>query len=144
MWLEYANSNTGFCIGFDINVLFKLEQLKLKLGKDPTIFSLNEVIYVDEFPPWEDTLNETLIEQLTTKLVKYNYEEEYRLIVFNKPNETYKIPKYAMKEIIFGSESSKETKEEIKSAVHKNNINVRFYEIVQEENSSELSRKVIK
>ena len=114
------------------------------MGKDATLFSLHEVNYVDEFPPWEDTTDETLIEQLTTKLVKYNYEEEYRLIVFNKPNEAFKIPKYAMKEIIFGLESSKETKEDIITAVHKNKIDIRFYEIVQEENSSKLSRKVIR
>jgi hypothetical protein len=125
-------------------VFLKLENLKLELGKTATIFSLYEVNYVDEFPYWEDITNEILIEQLTTKLIKYKFEEEFRLIVTDQPNETYKISKNAIKEIIFGSESSKEIREEIIEEVISNKIDVKFYEIIQKDNSSELYCKAIK
>ena len=143
LWSLYANSHKGICIGFDIEIIFKLEDIKNKLKKAANLFQIKKVNYIAEFPKWELPNQDNLLEQIITKSTDWEYEQEYRLIALDKPNWIYKIPKNAIREIIFGLKTLKKTRTEIMKEINKNNINIKFYEIIQKPDNFELSCKEI-
>ncbi len=144
LWSLYANSHKGFCIGFDIEIIFKLENNKAYFNKIEHLFQLKKVNYVSEFPIWEQVNEDRSLDQIITKSTDWEHEQEYRLIALDKPNWIYKIPKKTISEIIFGLKTLKETRTEIMKEINKNNISIKFYEIIQKPNSFELSCKAIK
>ena len=141
LWIDYANSHRGICIGFDIDIIIKYELIKMELNKDATLLQLKKVNYVTEFPQWEEVTQDILLEQIITKSIELKSEQEFRLITLGKPNHCFKIPRKAIKELIFGLKTLEKTKEEIIQEIKKNRLNVKLYDIVQVPNTFHLELK---
>jgi len=110
MWAKYSQEHTGFCVGFNPNIMFKY------LGGG------QEVIYCDPLPtikprPW-DSFESQMIKQIYHKENKWAFEEEYRTQTFNinplkKEQRVVTLPIEAYKEIIFGARISNSARMEI-------------------------------
>lgn len=103
MWEEYANKNSGICIGYNTRELFRY------LGGG------GEVQYLDELPiilpePFMH-FAEAMRNRVYCKLREYEYEEEYRTRIFS-PNKLtlidrqVKLPNEVFNKVILGSNVS--------------------------------------
>lgn len=104
MWGHYANSHSGYCIGYDQDKL--IEFIKDQFGNAASIL---DVDYVDEIPTWDyglmtdiKYLRETIDKRFSTKHSDWKYEDEIRIIVDQYSQNLLKLPSNIFKEIIFG------------------------------------------
>jgi len=123
MWLEYADYHKGFCVGFNSLNLFK------HLGGGM------KVLYYDTLPDIQPFASpeEQYIIQVFSKEKKWNFEQEYRTLMFWKNPATEKertkiIPNDCYKEIIFGSEMDEGSKKEIIKLCANKGLSVSFYQ----------------
>lgn len=110
MWNHYGNKQTGFCVGFDSNILFEFVG-----GGGP-------VQYVDDLPvimpmPF-DSFEEVRFKQIYHKLKKWDFEKEYRTHKMSyhpqsRKERTITLRPEAYKEIIFGSKMTEKDKKDI-------------------------------
>lgn len=94
MWAHYANKHQGICLVFSTASKF--------------FDGLVPVKYVPKRPAMSvlpKSNPDRVIELMSTKLNHWAYEEEWRLFRRFK-NRTYKYPKSALKQVIFGSRCS--------------------------------------
>ena len=124
MWNYYSNRGEGFCIGLDSHVLFtymggggKVEYpedgLPIIYGNDPP-----------ELERWKQIFNKEL---------KWKWEKEYRVDIFNpngltKARRQVALPIECFKEVIFGWSMSKEIKHTIVKACESSHLEVSFYD----------------
>ena len=97
MWQGYAENGTGFCVGFDPNLLF--DQFG---GGGP-------VVYYDELPTitWRDSEIDEHHKQVFSKEQKWEFEHEYRTYKFYRTPASVEdrrmpVPAHAYLEVIFG------------------------------------------
>lgn len=121
MWSHYANSHTGFCIGFDSHILFSIIQ-----------GGIAPVTYQKKLPTFSLFENPMSFSHklLSTKSEVWEYENEFRIIKSNATHKTFKIPKICIVEIIFGCKMDLDTKLEILSFVEKELRHCEVYETV--------------
>lgn len=110
MWDDYAKGHTGFCVGFNSEIAFQYFD-----GGGP-------VIYEDDIPvvlpePIHDH-HEIMTRFFFTKLKEWEFEKEYRVIVFKPPViPDYKrkvvLPREAFREVILGKNMSWHSKKSI-------------------------------
>jgi hypothetical protein len=131
MWSHYGNSHTGFCIGYDTEILF--ETLECTIG--PVIYEE----YVPKFKLTSEPIEEYAKKLLGTKGKFWEYEEEYRIIKYGAANKSFKLPKEAITEIIFGCKMDIKTKFSIIDSVRDLNINCNIHEMKQSFEKFELS-----
>ncbi len=114
MWLHYSNNFTGFCVGFNPEVLFNY----LEGG--------GEVLYFDElpiiYPEPKQSYNDQFNLQIYSKLIEFQFENEYRTHIFSDnpltESERKKIlPPEAYKEIIFGKNMTDILKEDLLNSI---------------------------
>lgn len=123
LWSHYANSHTGFCVGFDSVKLF-----------DSHEFSGGYVDYPSDFPdvsPIEETLSQYK-KMVFSKSNHWNYEFEYRLTTLKKTNQLFKLNPEVFTEIIFGAKMSEKDKNEIKEYTKYNLPHVKFFNCIPE------------
>lgn len=122
MWSHYANSHTGFCVGFD--------EAKLR---NSSFFSTGGVVNYDEFPkidPREVRDIEMSFKETHFKAEDWISEGEYRLTKLFYPKEPslddriIQFPNDFIVEIILGINISTEDEEEIINISNDNNIPV--------------------
>lgn len=99
LWEEYANHSQGFMVAFDGHLLCHM-------------FSCcGDVSYYDKLPPIkyrkEQSVEEYIYHKYFAKLMKYEYEQEFRLIIsdfqgLSKEKRKVKIPAEAYKYIKLG------------------------------------------
>jgi len=95
MWSHYADKHSGICIGFNFP------------HKYDDKFVLCPVKYLDELKPIDGTTDvlRVIMYWLTTKSIRWDYEQEIRAITKSKMNSKNELiefdPKY-IREIIFG------------------------------------------
>jgi hypothetical protein len=101
MWSHYASSHTGFCIGFDFNLLNK-----------PGLFNQGSPVdYPVNYPqidPLDKDFINIAIKKTTVKSIDWQYEYEYRLIkvfwpnVLSEKDRMLLLPDNCIKEVIIG------------------------------------------
>jgi hypothetical protein len=99
MWSHYAKNHTGFCIGFDDEIITSL---------DETLFS-HEVKYQNEVPAFRyfyDSIGDFNKAALCTKSKNWEYEKEFRVITQGNGIRTFN--KSLVKEVIIGCRAPKE------------------------------------
>jgi len=135
LWAHYSDAHKGFCIEYDIS------KLKEKYFGPVTVTEI-EVDY-NPIPPtitYKDIENGTLFKKLfATKSIKWEYEEEIRLIF-----DTFSLKDYhpsTLTGIYFGSEFLKDKKQRFIDLF--NGLDVKFYDIYGDNNSYKLKRKLI-
>lgn len=110
MWSHYADSCKGIAIGFRIDQNFR------KVNYLPTLKELNEKI---KDKSYEDIAKDIL----TSKLLPWKYEEEYRVITRDK------YVKIEIVEVIFGPNTSKAIKNFIEGELTRCKLeNVKCYD----------------
>ena len=105
MWGHYAKSNSGICLGFDVNTpnLHKVNYVKIRNENDINYYNVTN----------KEQARDIIIELATTKYECWSYEEEYRIIPKLKDpdpvNELHFQPfseKLVLKEVIVGAFSN--------------------------------------
>jgi hypothetical protein len=110
MWTKYSKNLSGFCVGFDTKTLFGYLG-----GGGPVNYDFDELPIIWPTPKHSYDVQRQL--QVFSKLRKWNFEEEYRTLIFSKNelNEAYRkrtIPTTVYKEIILGQNITKENEME--------------------------------
>jgi hypothetical protein len=121
MWNKYSNNQTGFCVGFHTKALFKF------LGGG------GPVQYVDELPtikptPWHSFDEQRYLREFS-KLRYWEFEEEYRTMIFGKDgldadSRKRKLTADVYKEIIIGDKITNENKTKIEAIMKETLPNV--------------------
>ncbi len=83
LWAHYANNYRGFCIEFDP------KKLSFFPERNNTKYSLDPVLYFEEFIEVEEAKKYSLQYLLTAKANRWEYEKEWRLISTLNPSESY-------------------------------------------------------
>lgn len=122
MWSHYAEKHSSICLGFEINLATN------------DYFAV-PVDYVKKFKKANyGKEGVTMLKKwLFTKAHDWKYEEEVRLISFEKSG-VISFKKKALKEIIFGANIKKEFKEEISKIIKEKKYNVTMSEMRMNEN----------
>lgn len=119
MWSHYSKSHTGFCVGFNMEVLWKTVQeplISIKYDEN-----LPKIRFSEKIPVYMEKL-------LGTKGEMWSYEKEYRIINFRGPGQKIVIPSNSIKEIILGYAMKPEVKGEIFDFVKSKSLNWHIFE----------------
>jgi hypothetical protein len=111
MWSHYSKSHTGFCVGFDSNILFDLIQGEI----GPVTYQRA----IPRFSFFENTMKFTH-KLLSTKSDIWIYENEYRIIKSNIARKTIVIPPEGIVRLIFGCRMDIKTKLQLIQFVKEN------------------------
>lgn len=133
MWSHYADSHSGFCIGFDTQKL-----VKHNFGQ------FGAVKYSEQIPMISILDNDLglMSKLIYTKSIIWKYEDEYRITGVLKPNRTVDFNPDAISRIYFGNRMEHRVKMEIiefvKSAdhlkhiaIHEMNLGQKCFELVE-------------
>jgi hypothetical protein len=110
MWIDYACNSTGFCVGFNTEIMFNY----LGGGRIVEYYDQLPIIY----PEPKHSIEEQHILQIFSKLKVYEYEKEYRTQIFSRTPLTEEdrkiiLPPEAYKEIIFGEKMPDKIQEQL-------------------------------
>ncbi len=110
MWSHYADSHKGFCVGLDLEILFRNLIHQKKFFLDTVKYISSD--YLPEIPLFADHVAavRTLI---TTKSSQWSYENEFRIIKIEGSREVIKMPVEAVAEIIIGCNMPSKEKDEV-------------------------------
>lgn len=114
MWTHYADSHKGLCLEFDNRIFLHSEYSNLFL---PT-----NIKYESKFPEIKTKSDFDSNEWLWTKLKRFSYEKEVRIIFKNNKIEScnyISFPKNFLTKIIFGVNTSKEDIKKINEVIDK-------------------------
>lgn len=151
MWSHYSFSHKGFCVGLCPKIINEHRNNFYK--RKSNFYLIQEVEYKKEYPKLNyydssiDEFHNFLNIVLTTKFIDWQYEQEYRLVLYLSA-ENYEnnkiltngqrrdtLPKSAFKEVILGCEMCDEHKEEIKKVLRKENFEVDLYQAKMKDRS---------
>lgn len=137
MWSEYADSNKGFCLGFDLDMLLDSEEKQFMLEDIKVVYSntVPEVSLTDIF-----NYTGIFTKLLGTKHTRWEYQNEVRIIYEKQGIHTYN--PYALKEVYFGAMISYEDKQKILEALTGCELDV--FQIQPKSGSYELEAKLVK
>ena len=110
MWTEYSAGHTGFCIGYNPKIAFKL------FGGGGEVQYLDELPIIMPTPIHDREFQHSL--QVFSKQMKWSYEEEYRVHKFHPEpatvaQRTITLPIDAYTEIIFGAKIDPQDRNDI-------------------------------
>jgi hypothetical protein len=128
MWSHYADFHKGYCAGIDAHkfATFMATQYKefgLKLG--PVEYSEDHpmIDFVNDLDPSET------YKRCFTKNVCWSYEEEFRLVFHNTPNEVIKFPKEIIKAEYIVCKMSDKNRHEIISFIKNSSLDIELYQM---------------
>jgi len=107
MWDRYADRHKGYCVGFDIGML---QDFMVYLAAEKEILlDILIMSYENKIPKiifFESTLSNNskndIIKLFSTKLDKWEYEDEYRLMLWHHVNQHLILPKEMIKSVYLG------------------------------------------
>ena len=122
MWSHYANKHTGICVEYDFDLPFDTASNSLLLPVEYT--SMRPLLPVEKLGVIEDSklkvndaeivsLFSQVLKALITKSEIWEYEQEWRYIVFVKDQEKRLVSLPIISKIIMGVNISDENKEMI-------------------------------
>lgn len=137
MWAEYGDSNKGFCLDFDLDMLLDSEEHQFMLEEVKVNYSetVPEVTMADSYD-----YTGFYTKLLGNKHIRWEYQKEVR-VVYEKPGK-HKYNPYALKEFYFGAMTSNEDKQKILDALKGCELDV--YQIQPKTGSYELEAKLVK
>ena len=107
MWAHYAKQHTGFCLEFDIdNDFFRPITRAIKVEYDAILPEIN-VMQLDSYPGGK------LGEALLIKADDWQYEQEWRIVDYEKGEGIQNFPEEALSGVILGCRISQENKENV-------------------------------
>ena len=114
LWAHYSEDHKGFCIGLSVE---HLNSISRALVSQKLLLDLHKVTYSPKVPNpnfFEKMLNlednSHITEFIATKSPDWGYEQEYRLVFWERANTALQIPPEAIKEIILGCRISNENR----------------------------------
>ncbi len=101
LWSHYANSHSGFCIGFDKTLLFEDAQSQFA-----------HIQYQEDLPTFKlfETVTDYFTKLIGIKSKIWEYEEEYRLSRINFARQNAILRKETIVEILFGCKMNQNEK----------------------------------
>lgn len=127
MWEKYGNMHTGFCIGFNADILFNV-----------VAGGGGNVLYVDDLPIIDfikDDFREKHIKNTFYKEKKWEFEQEYRLHktwkrTISDVERNIEFPINCIVEIILGKNMSEPYKQEIKDIMKSKYPHAKIKELI--------------
>ena len=126
MWEHYADRGKGFC------VCFTYSQTDSVLGK------AIPVQYLPQHPAYryvDVRVQDVIVELMVTKLMKWEHEQEWRLIYLNKPDSRQSFTPQSLTSIVFGWKASKGFIRQCRKMIRKRKAPVKMYRAVLNKNS---------
>lgn len=111
MWIKYSGDHTGICVGFDARFTFQF----FGGGGKVNYYKVLPIIH----PRPKHSFEEQITLQVYSKEEKWNFEEEYRAQMLfsvenaDKNDRTIRLPKKAIREVIFGALMTDKSKQEL-------------------------------
>lgn len=125
MWSHYADSHRGICVRFNIDKF--RNYIENDCIKKDLIITWHKVTYENKYPllnPFELDDTEVVMKPLTVKADDWKYENEYRFILFDKPNTLLKLPSGIIDLVFCGCKMDDINKNEIINIAKGNSISV--------------------
>jgi hypothetical protein len=117
-WAHYSRGHSGFCVGIRTAALVILSSYLL-YGRN-MLAPIASVNYQDEYP-FIDRFKMNPREQfsigLLTKSKEWEYEREFRLLLFERTNVSVPLPPQSIERVVLGARISPENKEQILALV---------------------------
>lgn len=127
MWSHYADSHRGFCVELDGKELRKIG-LNYRLINEVII--IEKVTYSQTYPvvnPYKIRNHGELLGWIITKSSDWEYEQEWRMIYAEHPNEVVEFPDKIMKAIYLGVNCSKENEDIVKDLIQNKKYKPRLF-----------------
>lgn len=139
MWSHYANSNMGFCMGYNTEkVIQSLFDQKCELLVDQPL----KTKYYSEYPALRITVGKDpkdIIEKFLAKSVVWSYENEWRIIIYNLSRVAIPIPVEAIEEIILGSKILPKTEQKILEIQKQKYPNAKVFKVEPDDSEFKLN-----
>lgn len=135
MWSHYANSNQGFCLGYNSRKLALFIEQKCRMH-------FLKVHYSSDYPeikPQVGKNEDDILKRLTSKANSWSYEKEWRLIIYNLQNPVIQIPDEIVEEIILGAKTLPETEKEILAIQKQRYPNARVFKVKPDDSEFKLN-----
>lgn len=143
MWAHYGCHHTGFCVGLDTDVLFRLQS---ELVDQKILLDLITVSYDEKIPRinfYQSMLDADvrgdIITMISTKSDHWKYEQEYRLVCWDKVGTSLDVGQEAIAEIILGCKIEPGDKKRLLQICKNRGLGARIYQAEREEYNFELS-----
>ncbi len=128
MWSHYANFHKGYCLGFDTVAFISFigkeyEQYGCKIGP---------VDYRADYPTLEFILDPDIhssINRCFSKNTCWAYEEEYRIVLNNKPDHIICYPRELVSEIYLGCNILPQHRDEIRNFLSCSELKPKLYQM---------------
>jgi hypothetical protein len=148
MWSHYSNDHSGFCVGIDTEMLEEVQRRRAEKG---VTLELCEVDYQETIPEinfYESTRGDwrqDVLRFVTTKSDHWGYEEEYRLLLYDRPSTAYPLGIEVISEVILGCEVADEHREEMLSIVDdRPGVGISVYQAEKHDQRYELTLKTVR
>ena len=139
-WSHYADSHTGFCVGF------LTQTLKAFLEKQGPFLDLRSVDYTYEYPlinAHRTSDEEKLNKIVFTKSKDWEYEGEYRIAWFKGANRSLRIPNGIIRRVILGCQFNPKDINEMVSILKSRTKRISLFQAKRREDSFGLRFEVI-
>lgn len=117
MWSHYADSHRGVCLEFDGSFAFMAHAHKVKYAK-----------YRPQINPYKDDNGTQLEKSLLTKSEHWSYEDEWRLIAYQRGPGVVRFRPPNLTGIIIGAQAGAETIEKIRTWTKESASSIRVYQ----------------
>lgn len=129
MWTHYTSNHTGLCIEFDYQKMI----LYFKKIQDIARIALYKIEYVSDIAKInieKEFSNDQIMDWLTTKLSKYQYEDELRAIIYQvDDNRSISIPENLITGVYLGYNIEGSLKDKVKSLMTDKYQNIPLYQM---------------
>ena len=117
LWAHYSHDHKGFCVGLSVDYL---DSISKSLVPKELYLDLHKVKYSPVVPNpnfFEKMINmddtSYIVDFIATKSPDWSYEQEYRLVFWDKVNWALRLAPEAVSEVILGCRISPEHRDEI-------------------------------
>ncbi|MBI5324195.1 MAG: DUF2971 domain-containing protein [Ignavibacteriae bacterium] len=144
MWSHYSDSHRGFCVGIDFIKLRNYILNQKKYNQIDVLTPVHFIVnYVEEYPEINPFEREKFRIIFTTKYIKWNYENEVRLIREKTLNHTLILPDEFIDEIIVGLHCDADNINIIKNILINKPTKIKLFKIVQKPQSFKFDKEEI-
>ena len=144
MWSHYADSQSGFCVGFDTQELLRLVD---KVTWQKIFILFENVTYYHEMPqinPYKMNDEEVFRAMVFSKSNHWAYEEEYRLMCADRPDFTLALNSNIISNVLLGPNCSQENEQKAIEILKFRGDNILLFKAVHRDIEYEISFEQMK